>query len=139
MIKKLYLVLFTLVTLTLQPAQSGPIIIVWPSYVDSSTIYPQEILGTWMAWDKKRSWIVNLERDQRTGLIKITMQSTSSQTYQGVGKLHPNVNTLYGRITMDHGRTHSVLLFRDQEGTKLRIIVSKTNYSDLILSSFRFN
>lgn len=139
MIKKLFLVLFMLVTIAIQPAHSGPIIIIWPSSMDKAKISPQEILGTWVAWYDKQSWIVSLEQDQKSGLVEVSMQDTASQSHHSIGQLRPNGNTLFGKIATDHGHTHSMLLFRDRQGTKLRIIIDRFTYYDLVLSNSRIN
>ncbi len=114
---------------------AGPIIIIiWPTSLSKEVIHLYDLSGEWVAYSHNTIWFIefhNLPRNTQDIAVNIT--SNAVRTHRAAGILSANNNTLIGEIITSDGKAHAALLFRDHEGTKLRIASSSQKYYDLKL------
>jgi len=115
---------------------SGPIII-WPSKVVETQIHAQDVVGVWAAYHRKTRWFVEIKEGQRGGALSLEILSSGLKGNRAFGQLLLNGNTLQGAVLMADQQIKGVLLFRDEDGLKLRVTEDRKTYFDLLLYRYQ--
>ncbi|HEX7674035.1 MAG TPA: hypothetical protein VF412_07685 [Bdellovibrio sp.] len=112
----------------------GPVIPPWPVSISTQPLIIEDLPGEWIAYDHNTIWFIQIELDANgRGLASIHMQSNAIRTHKVDGWLAPQENSLSGELNFDGQHSVKVMIFRDYEGTKLRIAAAHDSYYDLKL------
>ncbi len=106
----------------------------WPVSISTMPLDMQELPGEWVAYSHDTIWFIQIELNANgRGLAAIHIQSNAVRTHKVDGWLAPHENSLAGEIFLDGTRRNQIMIFRDKEGTKLRLSAPSDNYYDLKL------
>lgn len=116
-------------------AFAGPIvIIIWPTSISKEALNIHDMTGEWVAFSHNTIWFIEfhpLPRNMED--LAINISSNAVRTHKAAGILSLNGNTMLGEIMTSDSKSQTALLFKDHEGTKLRIMSSSNRYHDLKL------
>ena len=112
----------------------GPVIPPWPVSISTQPLIIEDLPGEWVAYDRNSIWFIQIELDANgRGTAQIHVQSNAIRARKVDGWLAPQENSLSGEINFDGQRPVKIMIFRDHEGTKLRIAGPHESYYDLKL------
>lgn len=130
--KHLILLLLTVFSLSAKAGPGDGPIVPWPTSVSLQNITCEDLQGEWVAYSHNTIWFVNLEmRPDAISTVRIT--SNALFTHKATGWLEAGDRLFYGKLAMDHKHIYNVIVFRDREGTKVRVIQGPQKYFDLKL------
>lgn len=130
-----HLILLILTVFSLSATARGPgdgPIVPWPTSVSLHNITCEDLQGEWVAYSHNTIWFVNLEM-RPDALSTIRMTSNALFTHKAKGWLEPGDRLFYGKLAMDSNHIYDVIVFRDSEGTKIRVIQGANKFFDLKL------
>lgn len=111
----------------------GPIV-PWPTNVIRETIHIDEIEGDWAAYASNSVWLIKIKQeDLEFGRSSIQIKSSALFTRQAAGWLYAGDRIFWGRLIMDSTHAAAFVIFKDQDGTKLRLAKGNGRYLDLKL------
>lgn len=111
----------------------GDPVIPWPTFVSLTPVTCEQLQGDWVAYDHNSIWFVNLEMREGDALSTLRIKSNALFTHKATGWLEADGPLFYGKIAMDPTHFYDVIVFRDLDGTKIRIIKGPQKYFDLKL------
>lgn len=118
------------------PTYAGPgdgPIVPWPTSV-RETIQVEELLGTWVAYDFNSVWNINIyPLLPGSNVVYVDIQSAALFTQNAQGILNDGDGLFWGDIIMDESHRSQILIYRDSEGTKLRLGKNKNKFFDMKL------
>lgn len=107
----------------------------WPVSISTMPLEIESLPGEWVAYDHDTIWFMQIALNANgRGLAAIHIQSNAIRNHDVSGWLAPHTNSLAGELIIDGTHSSEIMIFCDQDGTKLRIS-SSTNggYYDLKL------
>ncbi len=127
----LVLVLFSVVA----EARSGDTpIFPWPTSVDRKALFLEDLQGDWVAYGHNAVWHIHIEAtDMEPERAEIQISSAALFTRKASGWLLAADRIYYGKIKMDEKHEAALVIFKDQEGTKVRLSRSQGRFLDLKL------
>ncbi|KHD89973.1 MAG: hypothetical protein OM95_00075 [Bdellovibrio sp. ArHS] len=112
----------------------GPIV-PWPTSVTREALTDTQVYGRWVAYEHHAIWFVNIQKDPlEIGRSYISISSDALFTHKAVGSLYTGDNVMWGKLIMDATHSAAIVLYKDAEGTKLRIAKGRNRYVELKLS-----
>lgn len=108
----------------------------WPtSIVNKHELLFEDLRGDWIGYSNNSLWFVNIDYNFSSpeGLASIEIRSNALFTSQAVGWLQSWDKIFWGEVTMDDNHKTSFILYKDGDGTKLRIGKSAKTYYDIKL------
>lgn len=133
--KTLILILLAVFSITIHargPGNGGDPTVPWPTNDSLQVLSKDYLNGEWMAFSHNSVWYLNFDCDSANELTLLSMQSQALFTHKARGFLEVTDNRLYfGKIVMDANHIYSAIVFRDHEGTKVRIVKTPQQYFDL--------
>lgn len=135
--KTIILILLTVFSLSAHargPGSGGDPTIPWPTSANLQSLSMDYLNGEWVAFSHNTVWYLNFDCRPDDQLTLLHIQSGALFTHKARGFLEVDSDRLYyGKIVMDANHIHDAIVFRDKEGTKVRIIKSSQQYFDLKL------
>ncbi len=113
----------------------GPIV-PWPtSIVNKHELLFEDLRGEWVGYSQNTLWFVNIDYNFSSpdGLASIEIRSSALFTTYGFGWLQNWEKVFWGEVTMDDNHKTSFIIYKDTEGTKLRMGKNSKSYFDVIL------
>lgn len=104
----------------------------WPTNVIREQFYLEEIRGEWVAYSHNTVWLIRVLPQSNNRLL-LMIRSEALFTNKGTGLLYANDNVFWGQLIMDGNHISAALIYKDQEGLKLRIAKDLDTYYDLEL------
>ncbi|QDK37472.1 hypothetical protein [Bdellovibrio sp. NC01] len=112
----------------------GPITPPWPLSISTAPLDIETLPGEWVAYSHNTIWFLQIELNANgRGLAAIHIQSNAIRNHKVDGWLAPDQNALIGEILVDENRSQKIMIFKDKDGTKLRIAAGGNGYYDLKL------
>lgn len=106
----------------------------WPVSISTMPLEIESLPGEWVAYSHNTIWFIQIELNANgRGLASIHIQSNAVRTHNVSGWMEQLQNSLAGEIDFDGDRSSKIMIFRDNEGTKLRVSASGGGYYDLKL------
>ncbi|MDG0817394.1 hypothetical protein [Bdellovibrio svalbardensis] len=106
----------------------------WPVSISTMPLEMEDLPGEWVAYSHNTIWFIQIEMNANgRGLAAIHIQSNAVRTHKVDGWLAFHKNSLAGEILFDGHASKQIMIFRDSEGTKLRISAPGDRYYDLKL------
>lgn len=111
----------------------GPIV-PWPTSVVREDICIEDIQGEWVAYAHNSIWFINIQqKDMEPERSSIEIKSAALFTRQAAGWLMSADRIFWGELTMDATHRSAFVIFKDADGTKLRLAKGNGRYLDLKL------
>lgn len=106
----------------------------WPLSISTLPVDFDGLPGEWVAYGHNTIWFIDIEPNANgRGLSGIHIKSNAIRTHDVDGWLGVQQNALVGQVAIDSDTTLDIMIFRDREGTKLRLGSSGDKYYDLKL------
>lgn len=128
----LILTVFSLSSFAARGPGDGPIV-PWPTSVSLMQVTCEELDGDWVAFSHSTLWFVTFNMRPGQFLSSLNIKSNALFTHKAVGWLEPADRLFFGKIAMDSNHIYDVIVFKDREGTKLRVVKGTNKYFDLQL------
>lgn len=133
--KFLIILLLTVCSLSTQARGpgDGPIV-PWPTTVGLERLTCEELQGNWTAYSHNTIWFLELYMDSTEGALStLRIRSNALFNNKGNGWLEYDGRLFFGKLVLDHTHIYDIFLFKDRDGTKLRIAQGPLKYYDLKL------
>lgn len=133
------MILSLLILLSTQFSFAGPgatPIFPWPTSVGPKhELLFEDLRGEWVGYSQNTLWFVNIDYNFSSpdGLAAIEIRSSALFTTYGFGWLKSWEKVFWGEVTMDDNHKTSFIIYKDTEGTKLRMGKNAKSYFDVIL------
>lgn len=132
--KTLLLILLSVFSLTVEARGPGTDpVIPWPTSVTLRPLSLDELQGNWVAYSDNSIWFIELEMRPDNALSTIRMKSNALFTKKATGWLEFDHEMFFGKIAMDSKHIYNVIVYKDSDGTKIRIVQTRYKYFDLKL------
>nr|WP_295905721.1 hypothetical protein [uncultured Bdellovibrio sp.] len=106
----------------------------WPTSIDRESIFTEDLQGEWVAYGHNSVWYINIDqKDMEPERSSIQIQSAALFTRKASGWFLSADRIFYGKLKMDENHETAFVIFRDYEGTKLRIATGSHRFLDLKL------
>lgn len=108
----------------------------WPtSIVNKHELLFEDLRGDWIGYSQNSLWFVHIDYNFSSpeGLASIEIRSNALFTSQAFGWLRSWDKIFWGEVTMDDNHKTAFILYKDGDGTKLRIGKNAKTYYDIKL------
>lgn len=108
----------------------------WPTSVGpKQEILFEDLRGEWVGYGQNSLWFVHIDYNFSSpdGLASIEIKSNAIFTSFATGWLQSWDKIFWGEMTMDDSHKTSFIIYKDAEGTKLRMGKNSKSYFDVIL------
>lgn len=133
---KAFIIILSLLTSCASWAR-GPVDPISPPWPLSISTLPVDLIylpGEWVAYDHNSIWWIQITfNKEKNGLSEIYIRSNAVRNHEAAGWLVGQKNALVGQLVFNNERAVNIMIFRDKEGTKLRIAAESETYYDLKL------
>ena len=106
----------------------------WPL---SSSIRPMDkndLTGSWVAYQHNTIWFIEILNPlDYSDVVYVQLRSNGIRTHRANGWLHLDRKVFLGTITTESQREYGGMLYRDNEGIKIRVSKGLHGYYDLLL------
>ncbi|KYG64215.1 hypothetical protein AZI87_13310 [Bdellovibrio bacteriovorus] len=128
-----FMAVFIMTSFSFAGPGDGPIV-PWPTSVVREALNETTIYGDWVAYEHNAVWYINIQKDPlEIGRASIAISSGAVFTHKAVGSLYRGDNVFWGKLVMDANHSAAIVLYKDYEGTKLRIAKGHNRYVDVKL------
>lgn len=119
------LILTLFCSLSLAGPGDGPIV-PWPTSIREDLVI-EDIQGSWIGYSHNSIWNIDIYSAvgiSDVGVIRIRSEALFTNKAQGL--LNDSNGFFWGEVTMDLRHRAIVILYKDSEGTKLRLVNTTT-------------
>lgn len=137
--KAFLILILTLISSFSYAALGTDPIIPWPTSVREK-LFMNDIEGSWVAFSHNTTWFIEIHH--RFGFEdspSIVIKSPSLFTNKGEGFLKSGQGLFWGLLVMDNNHQATILIYKDSEGTKLRMVDSPSRFHDMSLIKIEEN
>lgn len=111
----------------------GPVV-PWPTKSLCYDITLESVAGEWFGVANNSNWFITIQPADSSQLVySISLYSQSIFKKSAHGLLTEDDRILVGVISMDENHVETLVIYRDIEGTKMRIQVGTNKYLDVKL------
>lgn len=111
----------------------GPIV-PWPTSIDRESIDLDDLQGEWVAFEHNSVWHIQIRGpEDGSDYSTIFISSAALFTRKATGWFAQADHIFYGQLIMDSTHESSFVIFKDRDGTKLRLMTGPNRFLDLKL------
>ena len=111
----------------------GPVV-PWPTSIDRENIDLDDLQGEWVAFEHNSVWHIEIQQpEDGSDYSTILITSAALFTHKATGWFVPADRIFYGQLVMDEKHETSFVIFKDRDGTKLRLKLGPDRFLDLKL------
>lgn len=126
------LILILFCSTTFAGPGDGPIV-PWPTTA-LERISAEDLQGEWVAYTDDSVWLIRVwPMNLNVGASYLEMESAALFTRQAFAWLYCAGNVVWGTLIMDDNHEANFLIYKDHEGTKMRLNKGRGRYIDIKL------